>query len=127
MNGTNPHLNPEAQGRERAAALVEEAMVAGRVLLTCGQSETPLDSLPGPRLISGRAQVLLGEIRRRRKPARVKVYVRHLDATTPALEQAAQPVTWHHPGEIAEFAQAMGAPAEGPLHGCSPADLFCVH
>jgi hypothetical protein len=96
------YFNPQARGVEQAPALVQEALgrlgmhdawpSLARSVLRRGRLDElkyfALDLVPGPE-------------------ARVKVYVRHHDATPDDLERACQAAKSYVPGEAVAFAQAM--------------------
>jgi DMATS type aromatic prenyltransferase len=112
------YLNPQAQSKSRAAAIVEESLV---------------------RLGFARAWPTLSETAAQRGPdqdefvyfsldlancskARVKVYLRHHDATTAELELALSAACNYVPGDATEFCQALtqsqGPFTEKPIASC---------
>jgi len=97
------YLNPEAQGRALAPALIEEAMVRlgmphgwNTVSKTIARRGPDLDELKyfSCDLSSS-------------KSARVKIYSRHHTPTVADLEKAASGGTSHHAGDLAGFLSAV--------------------
>lgn len=111
------YMNPEAQGPGKAAALVEEAMVRlgfpkgwhaiTRSIVRRGRE---LDELKYFSLDMTPSET-----------ARVKVYVRHLDATPDDCEIAASIARSHRPGDVVDFVHAMAPGENGVLPGRPPA------
>lgn len=104
------YLNPQAQGRGRAAAVVEEALVrlgyerAWSVLSSVAGARGPdLDELKylSLDLAQGRA-------------ARLKVYFRHHHVTAAELEHAFSAARSHVPGDVEEFCREL-VDSEGPF------------
>jgi DMATS type aromatic prenyltransferase len=111
------YLNPEAQGPGRAASLVEEAMVRlgfpkgwHSISQSIGRRGRELDELKYFSLDVTPSDT-----------ARVKVYVRHLDASAGDCEAAATLARSHRTGDVSEFVQAMAPDSKKILAGRPPA------
>ncbi|HEY2407634.1 MAG TPA: tryptophan dimethylallyltransferase family protein [Polyangiaceae bacterium] len=111
------YLNPEAQGRASAAALVEEAMARlgfssawAVIASSIGRRGRELDELKYFSLDLAP-----------RDESRVKVYVRHMLATVEDVEQAASVAHSHRAGDVTEFVTAMGGVGSGTFAGRQPA------
>jgi hypothetical protein len=111
------YLNPQAQGVSLAAALVEEALVrlgfphAWPIIAgTICRRDRNLDELK-----------YFGLDLTHNEAARVKVYVRHLEATVEVLEPAAEGALNYRSGVFSEFVRAVSAVPGGPLKGRAPA------
>lgn len=101
------YLNPAARGRERAPALVKEA------LARVGLGEA-FAALPLHRALDEIKYISLDLSARRE--ARVKVYTAHPRASVRHIEEAVRMARDHAPGQAAEFCRAMGG-GEGPYAG----------
>jgi DMATS type aromatic prenyltransferase len=111
------YLNPEAQGPGKAAALVEEAMVRlgfpkgwHAISRSIARRGRELDELKYFSLDMTPSDT-----------ARVKVYVRHLNATAEDCEAAATIARSHRAGDVADFVRAMAPGENGVLPGRPPA------
>lgn len=104
------YLNPQAQGRGRAAAVVEEALV---------RLGYP-NAWPALSAIAGRRGPDLDELKylsldlTQGRAARLKVYFRHHRATAAELEQAFSAARNHVSGDVIEFCDMM-VDSEGPF------------
>jgi Tryptophan dimethylallyltransferase len=107
-NGKPPsfkaYFNPQAQGRGSAVALVEEGLRRLGLPRAWGHLSTTL-ARRGPHRDELKYFALDLSTS---EQARVKVYVRHHDATPENLELAASAAPGSTPGEAEEFALAMG-------------------
>lgn len=101
------YFNPQARGRGAAQALVEEALQ--RLGMTTAWASLCRTARRGPHLdeLKYFALDLSAD-----PQSRVKVYVRHHDATPEDLEAAASVAQDYVPGEVAEFVRAMGGDRE---------------
>jgi DMATS type aromatic prenyltransferase len=100
------YLNPQAQGTSKAAAVVEESLVRLRFTHAwIGLAEVAAQRGPDQDQFVYFSLDLAADDR-----ARVKVYLRHYDATAEDLEKALSLAENHVAGEATEFCEAM---AEG--------------
>jgi len=115
------YLNPAAQGRSLAPAVVEEALVrlgfhsawasVSRGLLRRGRE---FDELNYVSLDLSAAP-----------DARVKIYARHSSCTVADLERAAQPARDHRAGDVRELVRILAPRAgDGALEGRAPSTCY---
>jgi DMATS type aromatic prenyltransferase len=113
------YLNLQAQGRERAPILAEEALA--RVGFP--------QALPALRRIAARRGLDADELLyfsldlAASAEARVKVYFRHHHATADDLENALALSPEHAPGKVSEMCRALGG-GEGPFSSRAPVSCF---
>jgi DMATS type aromatic prenyltransferase len=97
------YLNPQAQEKSRAAAIVEESLVRlGFSHAWPTLAETAAQRGPDKDEVVYFSLDLAAHVK-----ARVKVYLRHLDATPAELESALSAARNYVPGDAIEFCQAM--------------------
>ncbi|UJR83347.1 tryptophan dimethylallyltransferase family protein [Sandaracinus amylolyticus] len=101
------YFNPQAYGRGRAQSVVEEAL--HRLGFDGAWASLCRTARRGPHLdeLKYFALDLVADPK-----ARVKVYVRHHDATAADLEAACSGAESYTPGEVHEFVRAMGGDRE---------------
>ncbi len=101
------YFNPQAQGRARAPALIEEALQ--RLDMPSAWGAVCATARRGPHLdeLKYFALDLAAD-----ETARVKVYVRHHDATAEDLEAACSLAEDFAPGEVDEFVRVMSGDEE---------------
>jgi DMATS type aromatic prenyltransferase len=116
------YLNPEAQGRALAPALIEEAMV--RLGLPRGWNTISKSiARRGPDL--DELKYFSCDLSNR-KTARVKVYARHHTPTVADLEMAASAGASHVAGDLTTFLGAMTATSSGEQVLVGPPAATCL-
>lgn len=115
------YLNPQAQQPSRAAAIVEESLVRlGFTHAWPTLAETAAQRGPDKDEFVYFSLDLAADTQ-----ARVKVYIRHQDATPAALESALSAARNYVPGDAIEFCQAM-APGQTSFTAKSPITCFSL-
>lgn len=115
------YLNPQAQQPSRSAAIVEESLVRlGFTHAWPTLAETAAQRGPDQDEFVYFSLDLAADTQ-----ARVKVYIRHQDATPAALESALSAARNYVPGDAIEFCQAM-APGQASFTAKSPITCFSL-
>ncbi len=115
------YLNPHAQQSSRAAAIVEESLVRlGFTHAWPTLAETAAQRGPDRDEFAYFSLDLAADTQ-----ARVKVYIRHQDATPVELESALSAARNYVPGDAIEFCQAM-APGQTSFTAKSPITCFSL-